>query len=133
MVVYCDSVILIYWLDHVGPYHARAKARVAALQAAADQMAVSELTRMECRVGALKRKDAAILAIFDAFFARPDVVLVPLTRTVFDRAAQVRADFGFKTPDALHLAAAVEAGCHLFLTNDARLSRFTDIPIDVLP
>jgi predicted nucleic acid-binding protein len=133
MLIYCDSVILIYWLNQVCPFHLRAETRMIALQSAGDRMAVSDLTRLECRVGPLKRKHPAILAIFDRFFARPDVLLVPLTAAVFDRAAQLRADLGFKTPDAVHLAAAVEAGCHLFLTNDARLSRCTDIPIEVLP
>ncbi len=35
--------------------------------------------------------------------------------------------------DALQLAAAVEGGCGLFLTNDRRLSGFPDIPVEVLP
>jgi predicted nucleic acid-binding protein len=133
MLIYCDSVILIYWLDQVGPFHVRARNRIAALQAAGDRAAISDLTRLECRVGALKRRDARILAVFDGFFARPDVQLLPLTAAVFDRAAQMRADLGFKTPDALHLAAAIEAGCDRFLTNDTRLSRCTDLTIEVLP
>jgi hypothetical protein len=35
--------------------------------------------------------------------------------------------------DSLHLAAAVEAGCDRFLTNDTRLSAFTALPVEVLP
>jgi hypothetical protein len=31
------------------------------------------------------------------------------------------------------LAAAAESGCDRFLTNDTRLSAFTDIPVEVLP
>jgi len=133
MVIYCDSVILIYWLDQVGPFHIRAESRIQTLQLGGDQMAVSDLTRLECRVGALRRNDASSLATFDQFFARPDVVCVPLTAVVFDRAAQLRADLGFKTPDALHLAGAIEFGCGTFLTNDTRLTRCADIPIEVLP
>jgi len=38
-----------------------------------------------------------------------------------------------KLADSLHLAAAVESGCDRFLTNDARLSAFTAIPVEVLP
>jgi predicted nucleic acid-binding protein len=133
MLIYCDSGILIYCLDQVGPFHLRAATRIQALLAAGDRMAISDLTRLECRVGALKRKDTAILAAFDAFFARPEVQMLPLTAQVFDRAAQIRADLNFKTPDALHLAAAIEGGCDCFLTNDMRLSRCTDITIEVLP
>jgi predicted nucleic acid-binding protein len=133
MLVYGDSGILIYWLDQVGPFHLRAERRMQALLAAGDRIALSDLTRLECRVGALKRRDAAAVAAFDTFFARPEVVLVPLTAAVFDRAAQMRADLNFKTPDALHLAAAIESGCDRFLTNDTRLSRCTDITIEILP
>jgi predicted nucleic acid-binding protein len=133
MLVYSDSVILIYWLDQVGPLHLRAENRMLALLVAGDRIAVSDLTRLECRVGPLKRRDPAILSVFDAFFARPEVQVVSLGRPVFDRAAQLRADHGFKTPDALHLAAAVEAGCDRFLTNDTRLARCPDIAVEVLP
>ena len=133
MLIYCDSVILIYWLDQVGPFHLRARRRINLLQTGGDRMAVSDLTRLECRVGPLKRKDAALLAVFDALFAGPTVQLVPLTAKAFDRAAQLRADQGFKTADALHLAAAIEAGCDRILTNDARLSRCTDVTVEVLP
>ncbi len=104
-----------------------------AVQTAGDRVAISDLTRLECRVGVLKRKDTVALAAFERFFARPDVQLVPLTATVFDRAAQMRADLGIKTPDALHLSAAIDAGCGRFLTNDTRLSRCTDIVVEVLP
>jgi len=131
--IYCDSVLLIYFLDQVGPFHLRARSRMVALQAAGDRVALSDLTRLECRVGALKRKDAGALGVFDGFFVQPDVQLVPLTAAVFDRAAQLRADLNFKTPDALHLAAAIESGCDRFLTNDTRLRRCTDIAIEVLP
>ena len=96
-------------------------------------MALSDLTRLECRVGVLKRSDVAALKVFDDFFARADVQLVPLTAAAFDRAAQLRVDLNLKTPDALHLAAAIEAGCDRFLSNDHRLRKCTDIQVEVLP
>ena len=40
MMVYCDSVILIYFLDSVGPFNARAVARMAAMQAAGEVAAL---------------------------------------------------------------------------------------------
>lgn len=133
MLIYCDSGVLIYWLDQVGPFHLRAERRIQALFGGGDGIAISDLTRLECKVGALKRRDVTAVAAFDALFARAEVVLVPLTAAVFDRAAQMRADLNFKTPDALHIAAAIEGGCDRFLTNDTRLSRCTDIAIEILP
>ena len=133
MLVYCDSVILMYFFDHTGPFNVRATHRLAALAVAKDRIAVSDLVRLEDRVKPLKVGDTTKLALFDAFCARPDVQVVPITTAVFDRATVIRATHNFKLADSLHLAAAVAAGCDRFLTNDTRLSAFTDIPVEVLP
>ena len=42
---------------------------------------------------------------------------------IFARACRLRADHGLKTPDALHLATALQYACDQFWTNDDRLSR----------
>jgi len=132
MLVYCDSMILIYYLDLVGPFQVRAGNRLATLQSAGDQIAFSDLTRLECRVTPIRLGDMLTLSKFDAFFALPDVRWVPLTTAVYDRATDVRALHGVRTADAIHLAAAVESGCDVFLTNDTRLMAYPDITVEVL-
>ncbi|MCI0358231.1 MAG: PIN domain-containing protein [Planctomycetaceae bacterium] len=132
MLVYCDSVILMYFFDHTGPLNVSATDRLAALAAAKDGIAVSDLVRLEYRVKPLKNCDNLKLTLFDAFCGRPDVEVVPITTAVFDRATVIRAANNFKLADSLHLAAAVEAGCDRFLTNDKRLLSFTGIPVEVL-
>lgn len=69
---------------------------------------------------------------FRTFFNSPEVGVLPITAAVADRAAEIRATHGVKPLDALHLAAAVEHGCTRFLTNDAGLKFFPDIPVEVL-
>jgi predicted nucleic acid-binding protein len=133
MLRYVDSVILIYFLERADAFHTRATNWLAVFQAAGDDLAVTDLSRLECRVGPLKGGDALLLAKYDGFFALPEVHRLPLTTAVYDRATAIRAGYNFKTADALHLAAAVEHGCASFLTNDARLGRFTDLPVEVMP
>jgi predicted nucleic acid-binding protein len=133
MLIYCDSMILMYFFDHTGSFQARASNRLTALAAAGDQIAVSHLVRLECRVKPIMNGDASRLARYDAFFARPDVQILPITPAVFDRATLIRATYKFKLGDSLHLAAAAASSCDRFLTNDTRLSAFTDIPVEVLP
>jgi predicted nucleic acid-binding protein len=58
--------------------------------------------------------------------------IIPLTREVIERATEIRARYGFKPPDAIHLAAAVVSGCDVFFTNDHRLDRFSDITIEIV-
>ena len=133
MLIYCDSMILIYLLDAIGPWNVRAAARIAEMRLAGDTTALSDLTRLECRVQPLRLAATKTLADMDAFFRRSDVHFAPITTAVFDRATAIRAAFNFKLGDSLHLAAAVEGSCDRFLTNDNRLSRFTDIAVEVLP
>lgn len=133
MLVYCDSMIFIYYLDLAGPFQVRAAKRLATVQSAGDQIAFSDLTRLECRVVPMRVGDMLTLSKFDAFFALPDVRWVPITTAVYDRATHMRATYEFKTADAIHLAAAVEHGCDVFLTNDTRLSGCPDIAVEVLP
>ena len=132
MIIYFDSVIAIYLLDHTGIFQARAQVRLAALEKAGDRIAVSDLARLECRIKPIRLGDAISLAKFDAFFARPDVQRSPMTTAVFDRATDLRATHNFKLGDSLHLAAAIEAGCDRFLTNDHRLNACKDIAVEVL-
>ena len=73
--------------------------------------------------------NTALLEEFDRFFNESVSEIVALTREVIDRATEIRSRYGFKTPDAIHLAAANLANCELFLTNDPRLNRFTELQI----
>ena len=53
-----------------------------------------------------------------------------MTDAVFELAATLRARHDLKTPDALHLAAAIHHGCDELWTNDHRFDRAsTDITI----
>jgi predicted nucleic acid-binding protein len=133
MQVYSDSVILIYYFEGAPSFKARATGRLGAIWTAGDMLAVSDLVRLECRMLPIRLGDAVRLGDYDNLFTQPNVTLVPMTTAVFDRATVIRAIHNFKTVDALHLAAAVEAGCDRFLTNYSRLSAFTDIPVEVLP
>ena len=93
---------------------------------AADQIAVSELTRTECCNYPLRHANFPLLRLYDEFFLRPDVIILPITSNVFRRATLIQAMHGFGTIDSIHLATAFEHGCQIFLTHDSRLSRCTD-------
>jgi predicted nucleic acid-binding protein len=132
MIAYLDANCVIYFIEHNPVWWPRITGRIATLRAAGGEIAVSDLTRTECLVGPFISGNAAVLASYQAFFADPAIKVFALTVAVCERAARLRAAQRFKLPDALHLAAAIEHGCNLFLTNDAQLSRCTDIPVDVL-
>jgi predicted nucleic acid-binding protein len=129
MRTYLDAAPAIYYVEHVAPY---AAALVARFTTPGLVCVASDLTRMECLVLPLRSGDTALIQDYESFFSSKVVEIVPFLRTVFDRAAAIRAQHGFKTPDALHLAAAVESACDVFLTNDAHLTAFPDITVEVV-
>jgi predicted nucleic acid-binding protein len=67
----------------------------------------SDLTRLECRVWPIREGDDELLRQFDDFFASEDLTRIPITAETFDLATDLRGLHGTKTPDALHLAAAI--------------------------
>jgi len=80
----------------------------------------------------LRNEDHALLADYDRFFGADGVELIEVSRDVIDLAASLRAQFSFKTPDAIHLATALHAGANVFLTADAALQRCPGITIELV-
>lgn len=126
---YLDAAPVIYSVQQVAPYAVRVDPRLAAPGVV---LVASELTRMECLIQPLRMGNGALVQEFDDFFAARVAEMVTFTSAVFRRAAEIRAQFNFKTPDALHLAAAVEGACTVFLTNDAQLTRFPGLTVEVV-
>jgi len=90
----------------------------------------SELVRLESRIKALRENRQDFLKAYDDYFRQCE--LVPFDRALFDKATELRLLHRLKTPDALHLAAALQAGCEEFLTNDLHLANAASGQIKVL-
>ena len=135
MIAFFDASALIYLIEGAEPFAARVRKELAAAAKRHPDLgaAVSRLTWLECRVGPMKGNDSATLAAFDAFFARPDLAWVELTRDVIELAAAIRVQTGLKTPDALQAASCLQIGAeHLFLTGDSAFKRVAGLNVKVL-
>jgi len=58
--------------------------------------------------------------------------LLQVTSRIAESAADLRARYNLRTPDALHVAAGIDARCDAFLTNDTGIKRVTEIAVLVL-
>lgn len=117
MRIYLDSCIVIYWLEGEPALANAISAKVAGAVGA--QLCISDLVRLECRIGPLRSGDAELLQAMESLLAR--LTTLPIDAGVFDLAADLRVQHGLKTPDAIHAAAAIRHGCSEFWTNDQRL------------
>jgi predicted nucleic acid-binding protein len=128
LIIYLDTAPLIYLVEHVPHYGDLVAQRLSPV----DELIVSDLSRLECRVKPMRDRDGVLLEEFDRFFNESVSEVIALSREVIDRATEIRSRYGFKTPDAIHLAAATVSNCELFLTNDSRLDQFTGLPVETL-
>ncbi|PKM41818.1 MAG: VapC toxin family PIN domain ribonuclease [Gammaproteobacteria bacterium HGW-Gammaproteobacteria-1] len=85
----------------------------------ADLCVRTALVQFECLVAPMRDGNLELQHYYEQGLAQ--FVQLPMSATVFIHAAQLRARFGLKTPDALHLAAAQHHGCDALWTNDNRL------------
>lgn len=120
--VYLDACAAIYFVErHPRYFDALMQRLILPSGEPAVRLVLSELLRMECRLKPLRDGDQGLLARYDAFFGTAGHAWAPLDRGAFELATRLRAEHRLKTPDALHLAAALQSGCDELWTNDTRL------------
>jgi predicted nucleic acid-binding protein len=129
--IYIDANILIYSVERVGPYAVQLAAFWRWVEAQRLAVLTSELTALETLVGPMKAGDLALEARFRlALYSSPELKLHPVTRSILERAAGLRAAYGgLKTPDAIHAATALEAGVSSFITNDVAFQRIAGLQV----
>lgn len=127
-----DASALIYLVEGSAAGRERLMRRVGAVLATpTGQVVASRLARLECRVKPLRDANSALLDEYDAIFGAEELILVDVTAAILDRATELRARHGFKTPDAIHLASAIETSAEAFLTGDSSLAKCRDVSVEV--
>lgn len=115
--IYVDACLWIYAIERDPVYGDRV---LSALQADADsRFATSPLVKLECLVKPLRTGNLVLQRHYEAALAQCEHI--PMNEATFLQAAQLRARFNLRTPDALHLACAQMHGCDALWTNDDRL------------
>ena len=135
MIAFFDASALIYLVEGNAPFAERLRTELArwARRHPEAAAAVSRLSWLECRVRPTRAGDHATLAAFDAFFARPDLIWIELSKDVVELATAIRVRHGLRTPDALQAASCLQLGSgHLFLTGDAAFDRVAGLNVRLL-
>lgn len=130
--IYADANILIRLLEGTPAVRAPIEARLLPLRGTGRFLATSRLSRLECRVKPLRASDTALLTLYEALFGGSEVQLVEISADVVEKATELRASLGIKTPDALHLASAILIQAAAFLTGDKDLARCHDVAVEIL-
>lgn len=126
--IYLDTNVIIRFLEGDAAARRPIESRLKGIA----PFAVSQLSRLECRCLPLRNADDKLLALYDACFASPEVLVLDLSAAVMDEATIIRANHSIQTADAIHLAAASISGCSTFLTGDDSLRRITSMNVEII-
>ena len=121
---YLDANLYIYAFEGIETYRTRMVELLAAIDRQGVSVVASELLFTELLPRPMKdgRRDL-VERYLELFRSTPRIHLVPVERRVILRSVHLRADFGLRSMDALHLATALVHDCETFVTNDQRLAR----------
>ena len=119
-----DSVSIVYYLERNPRYFAAAAEWMERVNDGRLTAAASVLLLAEVLVPAYRARNPAAARQARAALERvPNLELVEVTAGVSDVAARLRAEHNLRTPDALHVATALNEGAKWIVTNDRRLKR----------
>jgi predicted nucleic acid-binding protein len=129
--VYLDACCFIYLVEGEPGWRSTIEAQLRNLDPTT-RLVTSQLSRLECRTKPTRDNDDDLLARYDALFGANRINVLDVGESVVDHATRLRARYGFKSPDAIHLATAIDCGASSFCTGDTALARCAEIPITVL-
>ena len=128
-----DTSVWIYHFEGSATYGRSADSVLEAVSAGNVAAVASELVLLELLVAPLKKSAQDVADEIELTLLHfPHLQLAPVTRSVLMRAAEIRARYGLRTPDAIMLATAVEAGATLAVTNDDAWKRVKEVDVVLL-
>lgn len=121
--VYVDSNVLIYAVEGIPATAAPAKTLITFLRGQRGLMFTSEIAIAEVLAPSRRRGEWPLAAkrrvYFDLLLWSGAVTLLPVTRDILIRTADLRKLMRLKLPDAIHLASAIKNNCGFLVTGDS--------------
>lgn len=131
--LYVDTAPFIYFTERTATYLTRMRAVFRYLDEERLTVYTSAIILTELLTKPLGDHDMALAAAHVALLTHTKgVMTVNIDTDIARRAAVLRVQYQLKTPDALHVATALETGCQAFLTNDLGLKRVSEVKMLVL-
>jgi predicted nucleic acid-binding protein len=128
-----DTMVFIYFVEQHPTYHPIVRQVFSmvdrgVVEGFSSTITFAEVLTIPKRLGAQEIENAYRQILLDS----ENFSMIDVTAEVAERAADLRATYKLKTPDALQIATAWTTGCDLFLTNDRALAKVNEIRVLIL-
>jgi predicted nucleic acid-binding protein len=125
--VLVDTAPWIYLLQDHPDFAPRFEGLFAAAEEGWVELALSTITLAEILTGPYKAGELALAKRYEKALGRYQIM--PFSVAVAIQAAQLRAQYGLKLPDAAQLATALDMGAAALVTHDRNFSAVQGLPI----
>ena len=132
--IFIDTAPIIYYIEAHPQFGPLAKEVVSAFQSGDLNAYSSVITLAEVLPKPVERGDEKLARQFVEFLKHGrNLTLIEISEGTAEAAGQLRGRYSFlKTVDAIQLAAAIEVGTEVFLTNDVKLKQFNELKVIIL-
>lgn len=131
--LYVETTPLIYYVEENPTYITRMDVIIDHIENRPIEVVSSVITLTEVLTQPMRLGRSDIERAYRQILLNSNMFrMMSVTTKIADSAAQLRAQYNLRTPDALHLATAREASCDAFLTNDLTFRRIQGMQILIL-
>jgi len=117
-----DTALFIHLIEERPPFLSLIEPLFREADEGRRELVTSAITLLEVLVVPYRAGNRPLAERYEALLMRSrGVRVVDLSVDQLRAAAQLRATFGVKTPDALQIVAALTGGCTTLVTNDRRI------------
>jgi predicted nucleic acid-binding protein len=128
--IYLDTAPLIYYMEEAPSSSAFLQEIFKKNEQGDFTFFTSSITISEVLILPFKIGNTKLVEQYEYFITQsPSLKVINVNSSIAKLAAQLGSDYGFKLPDSIHLATALEVKVDFFLTNDLAFSKVKGLSI----
>jgi predicted nucleic acid-binding protein len=124
-----DTAPLIYFIEENSTYLEAVRHFFEAMDRGAFIVVTSTITLLEVLVHPLRNNNKELASEYRDILLNSKLMTSEVSSAIAEQAAQLRASYNLRAPDAIQIGAALNAGASHFFTNDVRLPEIPSIQI----
>jgi predicted nucleic acid-binding protein len=124
-----DTAPLIYFIEENPAYIETVRLFFEAMDRGSFLVVTSTVTLLEVLVHPLRSNNTELATEYRDILINSRLMTLEVSNAIAEQAARLRAVHNIRTPDAIQISAALEAGATHFFTNDIRLPEIPSIQI----
>ena len=124
-----DTAPLIYFIEENPAYIEIVRFFFEAMDRGDFMVVTSTVTLLEVLVHPLRSNNRELATEYRDILLNSRLMTLEVSNAIAEQAAQLRATHNIRTPDAIQISAALNAGATHFFTNDIRLPEIPSLQI----